>query len=47
VAQQQRRRQQAFVQQALRAVQVGQHAFEQFGTLHHTGFDGRPTRPAR
>ena len=42
VAQQQRRGQQAPVQQRLRAVEVGQHLFQQFGALRHAGFNGRP-----
>ena len=42
VALQQRRRQQAFVQQPLRAVQVGQRELQQFGALLDAVLDGRP-----
>ena len=42
VAIEQRRRQQTFVQQALRALQVGQHGFQKRRALAHTGFDLRP-----
>ena len=42
MAQQQGGWQQALVQQRLRAVEVGQHALQQLGALHHAGLDGGP-----
>ena len=40
-------RQQTFAENRLRAVEVGEDAFQQTGALDQAGFDGRELRPRR